>query len=78
MGIKQLYNYNLQKLPNEYGDVSVMWLPCYPKKRTKSLGQTEKRAINDNINTFIAIALDETRIFVAVHFSMEIFTSYVI
>ena len=24
MGIKQLYNDNLQKLPNEYGDVSVM------------------------------------------------------
>ena len=24
MGIKQLYNHNLQKLPNEYGDVSVM------------------------------------------------------
>ena len=24
MGIKQLYNDNLQKLPNEYGDVSIM------------------------------------------------------
>ena len=24
MGIKQLYNDNLRKLPNEYGDVSVM------------------------------------------------------
>ena len=24
MGIKQLYNDSLQKLPNEYGDVSVM------------------------------------------------------
>ena len=24
MGIKQLYNENLRKLPNEYGDVSVM------------------------------------------------------
>ena len=24
MGIKQLYNDNLWKLPNEYGDVSVM------------------------------------------------------
>ena len=24
MGIKQLYNHNLQKLPNHYGDVSVM------------------------------------------------------
>ena len=26
MGIKQLYNNNLRKLPNEYGDVSVMML----------------------------------------------------
>ena len=25
MGIKQLYNDNLLKLPNEYRDVSVMW-----------------------------------------------------
>ena len=24
MGIKQIYNDNLRKLPNEYGDVSVM------------------------------------------------------
>ena len=24
MGIQQLYNDNLRKLPNEYGDVSVM------------------------------------------------------
>ena len=24
MGIKQLYNDNVRKLPNEYGDVSVM------------------------------------------------------
>ena len=24
MGIKQLYNDNLRKLPNEYGDVSVI------------------------------------------------------
>ena len=26
MGIKQLYNDNLPKLPNEYGDVSVMFI----------------------------------------------------
>ena len=26
MGIKQLYNENLRKLPNEYGDISVMTL----------------------------------------------------
>ena len=24
MGIKQLYNYNFRKLPNEYGDIPVM------------------------------------------------------
>ena len=29
MGIKQLYNDNLRKLPNEYGDVSVMTDPKY-------------------------------------------------
>ena len=29
MGIKQLYNDNLRKLPNEYGDVSVMPTPSY-------------------------------------------------
>ena len=28
MGIKQLYNDNLRKLPNEYGDVSVMPIRC--------------------------------------------------
>ena len=28
MGIKQLYNDNLRKLPNEYGDVSVMNSSC--------------------------------------------------
>ena len=26
MGIKQLYNDHLRKLPNEYGDVSVMFV----------------------------------------------------
>ena len=26
MGKKRLYNDTLRKLPNEYGDVSVMWL----------------------------------------------------
>ena len=30
MGIKQLYNDNLRKLPNEYGDVSVMVLYNVP------------------------------------------------
>ena len=28
MGIKQLYKDNLRKLPNEYGDVSVMGQNC--------------------------------------------------
>ena len=28
MGIKKLYNDNLRKLPNEYGDVSVMFSCC--------------------------------------------------
>ena len=28
MGIKQLYNDNLRKLPNEYGDVCAMVLLC--------------------------------------------------
>ena len=30
MGIKQLYNDNLRKLPNEYGDVSVMNRSPFP------------------------------------------------
>ena len=29
MGIKQLYNDNLRKLPNEYGDISVMFIVSY-------------------------------------------------
>ena len=51
MGIKQLYNDNLRKLPNEYGDVSVMFnhqlsspthfrRPC--KSSTKVPKQSEK------------------------------------
>ena len=31
MGIKQLYNDNLRKLPNEYGDVSVMFFNSQPQ-----------------------------------------------
>ena len=33
MGIKQLYNDKLRKLPNEYGDVSVMIDFHYNKKK---------------------------------------------
>ena len=36
MGIKQLYNDNLRKLPNEYGDVFVM------KKITQLKNESEK------------------------------------
>ena len=32
MGIKQLYNDNLRKLPNEYGDVSVMKIKLHPSR----------------------------------------------
>ena len=32
MGLKQLYNDNLRKLPNEYGDVSVMITPEIRRK----------------------------------------------
>ena len=31
MGLKQLYNDNLRKLPKEYGDVSVTDESCIPK-----------------------------------------------
>ena len=33
MGIKELYNDNFRKLPNEYGDVSVMSSFCYYKPK---------------------------------------------
>ena len=35
MGIKQLYNDNLRKLPNEYGDVSVMIVVSLGSVKTK-------------------------------------------
>ena len=38
MGIKQLNNDNLRKLPNEYGDVSVMSMhENWPSKRMRRL-----------------------------------------
>ena len=36
MGIKQLYNDNLRKVPNEYGDVSLMNILKYPEKKKKN------------------------------------------
>ena len=42
MGIKQLYKDNLRKLPNEYGDVSVM-LPWY--KAVFGLGNIKLSAV---------------------------------
>ena len=45
MGIKQLYNDNLRKFPNEYGDVSVMLLRPYTKHVTSYL-----RDITDFLN----------------------------
>ena len=36
MGIKQLYNDNLRKLPNEYGDVSIMLIyPLHQRHKLK-------------------------------------------
>ena len=40
MGIRQLYNDNLRKLPNKYGDVSVMhngkWCMCFRGRKEQS------------------------------------------
>ena len=44
MGIKQLYNDNLRKLLNEYGEVSVMIAPP-----TEIFRQPVKSLINDTI-----------------------------
>ena len=41
MGIKQLYNDNLRKSPNEYGDVSVMLL--------SALGKLFTRVVNNRL-----------------------------
>ena len=35
MGIQQLYNDNLRKLPNEYGDVSVMFTSAFSKRQRR-------------------------------------------
>ena len=40
MGIKHLYNDNLRKLPNEYGDVSVMHIDIdkmYPMRLSNDI-----------------------------------------
>ena len=41
------------------------------KIKEKILRKSHKQKSNQNINNFIAIALDETNILVAVHFSMK-------
>ena len=46
MGIKQLHNDNLRKLPNEYRDVSVMSLYLY---KGRILGFSRKQ-VKENIN----------------------------
>ena len=43
MGIKQLYNDNLRKLQNEYGDVSAMWSK-YDCKRGLEMGVSGLRS----------------------------------
>ena len=40
MGIQQLYNDNLRKLPNEYGDVSVMGVFLFKISPQGSLNDT--------------------------------------
>ena len=40
MGIKQLHNYNLRKLPNKYGDVSVMYIQASFNQKKRNYIQT--------------------------------------
>ena len=42
MGIKQLYNDNFRKLPNEYGDVSVMYFSVLFSIVSNSLGEVRE------------------------------------
>ena len=47
MGIKQLYNDNLRKLPNKYGDVSVMYSHLLSLRRQNMITQSAARLIAD-------------------------------
>ena len=65
MDIKQLYNDNLRKLPNEYGDVSVMMnarkrrgsrtLPCGTPERTSASVDMEP---SSNTCSFLLLTKD--------------------
>ena len=55
MDIKQLYNNNLQKIPNEYGDVSIMfnqtslqWVQSYLLNRKHCISEKD---INTSMQT---------------------------
>ena len=57
MGIQQLYNDNLRKLPNEYGDVSVMGVFLFKISPQGSLNDTigillkmSKKCLNHKAN----------------------------
>ena len=43
MGIKQLYNDNLRKLPKEYGDVSVMNMKIFRESTNKTQSESVGR-----------------------------------
>ena len=49
MGMKQLYSDNLRKLPNEYGDVSVMSKSEGEREREKAVSKSDrgKKAIRE-------------------------------
>ena len=49
MGIKQLFNDNLRKLPNEYGDVSVMFCIHLESYQVNSGKENEDAEINFNL-----------------------------
>ena len=56
MGIKQLYNDNLRKLPNEYGNVSVMQtlIVCFMKLKLMTFME-----IYSNIKNYLIIVITQ-------------------
>ena len=60
MGIKQLYNDNLRKLPNEYVDVSVM---IYFDSRNRHECSSESKKIAVEIISVMALSLSSIRLF---------------